>query len=485
MPLPCRMVLLRNVGGVLPLAADSTVALIGPGARDPRAQGGGSVTVFTRDTVTPEQGLRAAVGGRMTQADGVHLRSGLRPLRRDETTEATLTWFAADGSVLETAPTETAVIVRCPATVPEGSVAVELRARVRVSEPGTWRFGAFGVGRVDVSLDGGPHATSTTTAEFFDLQRVVFDPPQASMADSVRTGEDITLTMRYTWLEGAPVFRAGLAVQEPRRDEDEEFAHAVATARRADVAVVVVGTTEAIEQEGHDREHLRLPGRQDELVSAVAAANPRTVVVVNSGAPVLMPWRDDVSAILLSWFPGTEFGNALADVLTGVVEPGGRLPTTWPLDDVPVDDVTPLDGVLNYTEGVHIGHRAFLRADKEPAYWFGAGEGYTSWEYEGLTVDTRSARVAMRNAGERPGKQVVQVYLSRPDSSVERPARWLAGFTTVHAAPGERLEVDVEIAERALQHWTEQGWATEPGAFRVQLGPSAGDIVAEAELFVG
>jgi beta-glucosidase len=247
------------------------------------------------------------------------------------------------------------------------------------------------------------------------------------------------------------------------------------------VAVVVVGTTEAIESEGYDRAHLRLPGRQDDLVSAVAAVNPRTVVVVNAGAPVLMPWRDDVAAILLAWFPGMEFGNALADVLTGASEPGGRLPTTWPAAEGG-PNVTPADGVLEYTEGLHIGHRAYLRdglrMDTEPAYWFGAGQGYTRWKYESLAVDGQQARVVVRNAGTRPGKEVVQVYLSRPHSTVDRPARWLAGFVVVRAGPGERIEVSVPIAERAFQHWTDGGWAREPGDFTVSVGRSAGDIVA-------
>jgi beta-glucosidase len=121
-----------------------------------------------------------------------------------------------------------------------------------------------------------------------------------------------------------------VGVQAPRRLDDEELAHAVEAARQADAAVVVVGTDERVETEGRDRVSLALPGRQDELVRAVTAANSRTVVVVNAGAPVLLPWRDEVAAVLVAWFPGQEFGNALADILFGEAEPGGRLPTTWP-----------------------------------------------------------------------------------------------------------------------------------------------------------
>ncbi|MDN2500927.1 glycosyl hydrolase, partial [Nocardia nova] len=243
----------------------------------------------------------------------------------------------------------------------------------------------------------------------------------------------------------------------------------------AEVAVVVVGTTEQLESEGRDRTTLALPGRQNDLVAAVAAVNPRTVVVVNSGAPVEMPWRDDVAAVLLSWFPGQEFGAALADVLTGAAEPGGRLPTTWPkeLADVPVRDTTPdADGTLSYDEGVHIGYRAWLRAGVQPAYPFGHGLGYTVWELSDLAVDGHDVEVTVANIGERTGKQVVQVYLSREDSAIERPVRWLAAFASVTAEPGGVRRVRISLPQRAFQHWTDAGWDTEPGPFTVHVGTS-------------
>ncbi len=169
---------------------------------------------------------------------------------------------------------------------------------------------------------------------------------------------------------------------------DELLDEAEAVARASDVAVVVVGTTEEVESEGFDRKTLALPGRQDELVRRVAAANPRTVVVVNAGSPVELPWADEVAAVLLAWFPGQEAGGALADVLLGVAEPGGRLPTTWPVvaADCPVLSVTPSGGKLRYDEGVFIGYRAWQRAGVAPRYPFGHGEGYTSWAYEQLKV---------------------------------------------------------------------------------------------------
>ncbi|MEU6787824.1 glycoside hydrolase family 3 C-terminal domain-containing protein [Nonomuraea angiospora] len=199
--------------------------------------------------------------------------------------------------------------------------------------------------------------------------------------------------------------------------------------------------------------------------------------MVNAGAPVLMPWRDEVAAVLLGWFGGQEFGAALADVLLGTAEPGGRLPTTWPAAeaDVPVLATAPVDGVVAYDEGIHLGYRAWLRAGTEPAYPFGHGLGYTSWELTRLTATPDEVRLTVLNTGERAGKQVVQVYLSRESSAVDRPERWLAGYAVVRADAGRAERVTIPLARRAFQHW-DRGWKTEPGEFTVHAGFSVTDL---------
>jgi beta-glucosidase len=261
---------------------------------------------------------------------------------------------------------------------------------------------------------------------------------------------------------------------------------AVAAARDADVALVVVGTNSKVESEGYDRTSLALPGRQDDLVRAVAAANPRTVVAVNAGSPVLLPWRDEVAAVLATYFGGQEYGNALADVLLGRSEPGGRLPTTWPREqeDVPVIDVTPQDGVVRYDEGVHIGYRAWLKAGTEPAYEFGHGLGYTTWELSDLRAnDPSSVALTVRNTGDRAGKHVVQVYVERPESTVDRPVRWLAGFAVVRLDAGQAREITVQLHNHTFEHWA-NGWTTEPGAFTIRAGSSVSDLPLSTELEV-
>jgi beta-glucosidase len=284
-----------------------------------------------------------------------------------------------------------------------------------------------------------------------------------------------------------------LGTQPLPGDEDALIAEAADAARQADAALVVVGTNAAVESEGFDRTSLALPGRQDDLVRAVAAANPRTVVLVNAGSPVLLPWRDEVAAILVGYFGGQEFGNAVADLLLGNAEPGGRLPTTWPAveDDVPVLSTTPVDGRLEYREGIHIGYRAWLRQDAAPAYWFGSGRGYADIAVVGADVpaaagpgDILTVSVEVENRSARAGKQVVQVYAERPDSTTDRPVRWLVGFAPVRVDAGRRTRVDVAVPTRLLATWAD-GWQYEPGDHRLRIGTSVVDLPESGTVRLG
>jgi beta-glucosidase len=319
-----------------------------------------------------------------------------------------------------------------------------------------------------------------------DVGAMSLAPARRSGRLPLRRGDQVELAVSYRPDPAFPAARMTLGVEVPAPTDDEELDHAVALAGDADAAVVVVGTTDEIESEGFDRTTLTLPGRQDELVHRVAAANPRTVVVVNAGSPVALPWRDEAPAILLTWFGGQELGNALADVLLGRVEPGGRLPTTWGAreQDVPVLGARPVAGRLRYGEGIHVGYRAWARAGAVPAFPFGHGLGYTTWSYERVVAsptvaagEDLLATVRLRNSGRRAGREVVQVYLSRASSAVERPAVWLAGFAVVHARPGETVTAEVRLRARAFQHWSVDAhrWEVEPGGFELTAGRSVAD----------
>jgi beta-glucosidase len=313
---------------------------------------------------------------------------------------------------------------------------VELTTLSAPAESGPVRVGFAAVGHGKVYLDGRLIVDEIAESEQADLGAALMAPPTAAADVHLTAGTPVTLRFEYD-LSGRTGPMAGLlwlrfGTEPAAIDADALIADAAEAAARADVALVVVGTNSVVESEGYDRTSLALPGRQDDLVRSVAAANPHTVVLVNAGSPVLMPWRDQVAAVLVGYFGGQEFGRAVADVLLGAAEPGGRLPTSWPAAeaDVPVLSTAPKDGELDYAEGIHIGYRAWLRHDAGPAYWFGSGKGYTDITLTGADApasvvagESFQVPVEVINRGERDGKQVVQVYAERPDSAVDRPVR--------------------------------------------------------------
>ncbi|TXR98115.1 beta-glucosidase [Streptomyces sp. col6] len=496
-------VLLRNEGGLLPLdpAALGSVAVIGPHATAVRIQGGGSAEVFPEHVVTPLAGVERALEGvaSVTYRPGLPPSARPQPLGRDRARDprdgepgVLVRLLDAHGAELHAEHRLSGRIVE--PSVPAGDAAlVEIRALFRPTESGRWTWAVGGWGDISLAVDGHEALSGTFPLDSDDPTRVHVAPPLRTVGVEMTADREVEVVARRSLAPGSGVATV-LAAAPPAGDADAARAEAVAAARAADVAVVVVGTTEQSESEGHDRESLDLPEGQDALVRAVVRANPRTVVVVNAGGPVALPWHERVPALLLAWFPGQEAGDGLADVLFGRAEPGGRLPTTWAAaqDDVPVLGTAPgADGRLHYAEGPHIGYRAWLRSGGAPAYWFGHGLGYTAWEYEELTApepvrpgEPFDVRVRVRNSGRRRGREVVQVYLARSGSAVERPVRGLIGYAAVEAEPGESVVAVVRVDGRALAHWSpaRHGWETEPGAFTLLGGPSAGDLPLTAEV---
>ncbi|MES9806345.1 glycoside hydrolase family 3 C-terminal domain-containing protein [Streptomyces cinereoruber] len=487
----------RTGDPVLPLAPGTTVALSGAAARDARVLGGGSAQVFPDHVVSPLDGLAAALPeGALTYAVGADPTD--EPAPADKGFALRVRCRDAAGNLLGEGSLPTGQVQWIGGDLPDG-VTHEALASVEVvgtftpRETGAHAFGTRGLGAFVLTVAGetvfdGVQAMGSETDPF----EAFFGSPVVRAEVPLTAGETVEVSLLHTpdkqFAAPLPAVAFSLVHLGPRRDPDELIAEAVEAARAADTAVVVVATTERVESEGFDRTDLALPGRQDDLVRAVAAANPNTVVVVNAGSPVEMPWREDVAAILLTWFPGQEGGAALADVLTGAEEPGGRLPTTWPavLADAPVTDVVPVDGELDYAEGPFIGHRAWDRSGRTPAYAFGHGLGYTTWSYDSLVAGPETATVRITNTGGRPGRETVQVYLAPAPSSgaPERPARVLAGFASVGAGPGETVETSIALSRRAFEIWDEEkgDWTFVPGAYEVRAAHSLDDVRLTAVL---
>ena len=502
-------VLARNQRGLLPLDRWRLrrVAVVGPNAAHARTLGGGSATVFAPYSVSPLQGLLTALPAAVEVRHCIGVTASERipvagppwlhqPDGEGPGVQARL--LAADGAELlsERRP---GCVFQWPDRVGSEPVArAEVSALIRATDPGAYTIGISGIGRYRLTVDGEEVLDEVLQARpGADFVETLMIPPQASHQIELDRGEQVHL-VAVAETGSAPVvgIRFSLNLEPPHGSDDEEIERAVSLARSADVALVVVGTTDEVESEGFDRASLALPGRQDELVSRVAQANPDTIVVVNSGAPVLLPWADSVAAVILAWFPGQEFGNALADVLLGDAEPGGRLPTSWPLREEGLPSTRPVDGVLRYDEELLVGYRGYDRGGAVPLYPFGHGLGYSSWTYLSIEAPAEvragadvAVDVSVRNTGLRRSREVVQLYASRAVSAVQRPARWLVGFAVIDANAGEEVTATIDVRARAFEHWSPAagGWTIEPGAFELAAGSSSLELslFSPIEIFRG
>ena len=478
---------------VLPLdpAELSSVALIGALARDARVLGGGSAIVFPAHIVSPLEGLTAALpeAVKLSFALGADPRTGkLAPAAAPQWHGLQATFRDAAGATTYQTPLATGAgrWMELPAGVdPLTLASVEIAGTLTAEVTGTHQLGIRGIGEFRLSVGADAVFDGQVAAESDDFATTFLAPPERRFPVELTadTQAEVSLTQRIQLNPAFALVSLSLGYGAPVGTAEELLAEAEATAAASDVAIVVVGTTEEVESEGFDRTTLALPGQQDELVRRVAAVNSRTVVIVNAGSPVELPWAADVAAVVLAWFPGQEAGHALADVLLGAAEPGGRLPTTWPVvaADCPILNTTPEHGVFGYDEGVFIGYRAWQQAGVAPRYAFGHGLGYTTWHYDGITADAQSVTITVRNTGPRAGREVVQVYAGPATPDTGRPRRWLAGFASVTAGAGESATVTIDLPERTWQTWAD-GWATMSGEYTIEAAHSIDDVRLSAAI---
>jgi len=477
------MVLLRNEDNVLPIAAPGpdapatlSIALIGPYARYGRPQGGGSARVTPAHGLGPADALRERGFDVRLEAGGSIARY-LPSLRG----EFSATFTNPDGSTVDQPAGRLHWFWDKPPAegVHPNQFAARLTGTFTPVSSGDWEIGVRAVGPVTVRLDGDPVievAEAQTGGSFFG-----FGSPEIRTTVTVAVGRAYELDVELGAVDDALV--RGLAVGAAPVPVPGALEDAAAAAAAADVAVVIVGTDDDWESEGEDRTSLALPGDQDDLVAAVAAANTRTIVVVNTGSPVTMPWLDDVAAVLQLWFPGQAIGEALADVVTGAVEPAGRLPLTFPrrLEDTPAAEHYPGEGGLaEYGERLHIGYRWYDRHEIEPLFPFGFGLSYTAWTMEttaveGTATGGASVTTAVTNSGERDGSTVVQVYVQPPEGDPDRPLRHLGGFARVDLAAGASESVTIDLPPRVFSSWGDGGWTIAPGGYQLAVGAHSRD----------
>jgi beta-glucosidase len=300
----------------------------------------------------------------------------------------------------------------------------------------------------------------------------------------MEAGREYQLTIECGKSQTLPMVALRLGCLLPQPSNAIERAERLAAG--ADIALVFAGTSGEWESEGFDRPDIDLPGQQNELIARVAAANKRTIVVLNTGSPIAMPWLDQVAAVVQAWFPGQECGNAIADVLFGDVNPSGKLTETFPvrIEDNPAYLNYPGEnGNVHYGEGLFVGYRYYEKKQIAPLFPFGSGLSYTTFQYQDLRLsaseigpdETLRVSIDVTNTGERAGKEVVQVYVRDLESRLHRPNKELKGFAKVQLEPGERKTVTVTLDREALAYYDDRAraWVAEAGVFEVLVGSSS------------
>ncbi|WP_425145080.1 glycoside hydrolase family 3 C-terminal domain-containing protein [Deinococcus sp.] len=487
-------VLLKNEGGLLPLPTGARVAVIGPNAASGQVMGGGSAQMNAHRRVSPLEGLRAALGeDRVTYAAGCdndrYLPTLNVPMRLDY-------FDSQGGSVLasEERLGSEQMLFTLPEGVPHGSFYARATLTLTVPADGHYELSLYSAGLSRLLLDGQEVIDNWTNWRPGDTY-FGFGSDEVRAARFLSAG-DHAAVIEFTPKaadNGIAAFSAlRLGFRPPAPADGIEQAARLAAA--AEYAVVCVGTNGDWETEGVDRAGLDLPGRQNELVAAVRAANPNTVVLLQTGGPVLMPWLDTVAALLQGWFPGQEAGYALSDVLLGHADPGGRLPQTFPaqLSDDPTHPETPdlqypgAGGHVSYDEGLSIGYRHVDRAGTTPLFAFGFGLSYTSFELSDAHLSApdivaggaATVTVTVRNTGERAGQTVVQLYVRDPQARLERPHKELKAFGKVTLHPGQAQTVTLTLDMRSLAYFDDSrnAWVAEAGTFELLIGQSSADL---------
>jgi len=492
------IVLLKNVNNVLPVDPSRmhSIAVIGPNAPVARTGGGGSAFVTAPYGVSPLEGITSRAAGKVAvrfapgclmpgEVHAVESNALRPPSAAEEMTGLQGEYFA--NQEFRGIPALTRIDREIafdwggdsPAKgLPQEHFSVRWTGSIIPPETGEYALSIRSDDGSRLYVNGelfidnwGDHAGLTKS-------RLI----------SLEKGRALAVKLEYYQSKGGALVRLGWD-----RVHNDLLASAVEAAGKSDMAIVCVGNSNEIETEGVDRASLALPAGQDELVEAVSKTNPRTVVVLTTGAPVLMPWVDRVAGIVQVWFGGQEEGNALADVLFGDVNPSGKLPVTFPRawEDTPALGSYPgREGKTDYAEGIFVGYRHYDREKKEVLFPFGHGLSYTRFEYGPLTVSAppggskyaREVGLELTNTGDRPGTEIVQIYVSGSHAPVVRPPRELKAFAGVQLIPGEKKTVRLNLDESSFAYVDAASgkWTVAPGTFEILAGSSSRDIRSRA-----
>ena len=486
------IVLLKN-DGTLPLKkAVRSIAVIGPYAGIAQILGGGSSSVTPHYAVSPYEGIKNRAGDKIKvqAAPGCFIHKTL-PAPAPETLstsdkERGLTLSLFNGTELSGEPVYREVTTRVhygwfDRSVPkvdQEAFSLRLEGFFTPAATGTHKLALFAVGWGKLYLD---------------EELVIDHSSDAAMGKQLTAdlnlegGKAYPIKIEYYW-RGNPRWRSLSLGHQPPHAKDT-IAEAVKLAKQSDVVVLIASLNDQWESEGFDRVDMKLPGAQNELIERVAKANKNTIVVLNAGSPVEMPWIGKVPVVLQLWYDSQEQGNALADVLFGDVNPSGKLPTTFPvrLQDNPAYTNYPGEnGKVRYGEGIFVGYRYYDKKDVAPLFPFGHGLSYTTFKYSNLRLSAKAltanellkVRVDVTNTGKFTGKEVVQLYVRDVNATVARPEKELKAFAKVELEPKQTKTLTLTLDREAFWYFdvTKNAWATEPGDFEILVGSSSRDI---------
>jgi beta-glucosidase len=492
-------VLLKNQGGVLPLSASGSakIAIIGPNAKTAQIMGGGSAQLNPHYRVTPWDGFAAALGGEDRLAYAVGASNNKFEPMLGGTFKAE--YFASrdlSGPIVHSENMEN-VQAFLIADIADGKVdpmafSLRLTGTFTPKASGMHRCGVFASGPVRMLVDG---KTAASVWESWTPGSTFFEEgcDEAVGEIVLEAGRAHEIVVEFASKPSANLGFAALQAGIGKPLGAAEISDAAAVAKQCETVILCVGRNGEWDTEGTDLPHIRLPGVQDALISAVAKANPNTIVVLQTGGPVEMPWLSEVAAVIQAWYPGQEAGNAIADVLFGKAEPGGRLAQTFPVrwSDNPAHSQDPEvypghNGKVRYEEGLFTGHRHYDKTGIQPLFPFGFGLSYTTFEWSALRISANEeevlAEIDVTNTGSRAGSEVVQLYVEDPSPILPRPRRELKAFEKLHLAPGETKTAKMTLGPRAFACFdtAARGWVARAGEFTLQAGASAADIKSSA-----
>lgn len=496
------IVLLKNEKNILPIDIGKaiSIAVVGPNAAVNRYGGGGSSAVKPYYVISPLEGLRKKIGNRAA----VNYSLGCSLEYEISAVDSSVLFTEYNGAKvnglygeyfnnknLEGEP----VLKRI-----DKQIYFDWAGGPPAKEVDSDGFSVRWTGKLVPNISGEYElsiASDDGARLYFDGKLIINDWRDHSVevhssTVSLEAGKEYDLRVEYYESRGAAIMKFGWG--KPH----ELLNAAVDLAKKSDTVIIFAGLSEKFEGEGFDRKDLNLPDNQNELIEKICEANKNVVVVLNTGAPILMDrWIEKVPAVVEAWYPGQEGGNAVADVLLGSYNPSGKLPVTFPLkwEDCPAYSTYPgSGGKAYYSEGIFVGYRHFEKRNIKALFPFGHGLSYTAFLYSDIKVapdvisDREEVNISfnLKNTGIREGAEVVQLYLRDIDSSVERPLKELKGFQRIILKPGETRRINFKLDKKAMSFYdaNKKDWTAEPGEFEVLIGSSSQDIRLKGRFFL-